>query len=159
MSCSTGKLIVPLSADFTTANISDNGSYRSLVMPIAGFVENVAADPAYDDGNLYKDSRKCNLRLICTIKKYDSTPPDRLELIKFYNSRKGQSIYANRKISIEPLFEIVKDIFHIRISPVKGFENTRSFVLVCVLVYQLTVYYNCMTEQENPRRVKRVLCC
>ncbi|MDE1770885.1 MAG: hypothetical protein KGI28_10110, partial [Thaumarchaeota archaeon] len=63
------------------------------------------------------------------------------------------------KISIEPLFEIVKDTFHIRISPVRGFENARSFVLVCVLVYQLTVYYNCMTEQENPRQVKRMLCC
>ncbi|MDE1863747.1 MAG: hypothetical protein KGI33_12695, partial [Thaumarchaeota archaeon] len=60
-------------------------------------------------------------------------------MIKFYNSRKGQSIYGTRKISIEPLFEIVKDTFHIRISPVRGFENARSFVLVCVLVYQLTV--------------------
>jgi hypothetical protein len=159
MVSSTGKLIVPLSADFTTANVPDNQIYKSLVTSLAGWMENVIADPAYDDGNLYKDSRKCNLRLICPIKKYDSTPPDRLELIRFYNSRKGQSIYANRKISIEPLFEIVKDVFHIRISPVKGFENTRSFVLVCVLVYQLTVYYNCMTEQENPRQVKRMLCC
>lgn len=158
MSCSTGKLVVPLSADFTTANIADNQMYKSLVIYLAGWLENIIADPAYDDGDLYRYSQECNLRLICPIKKYDSTPPERLELIKFYNSRKGQSIYANRKVSIEPLFEIIKDTFHIRVSPVRGFENTRSFVLVCVLVYQLTVYYNCITKQENPRFVKRMLC-
>jgi hypothetical protein len=47
ISCSTGYLVVSLSADYTTANISDNMSYRYLVVPIAGFVENVAADPPH----------------------------------------------------------------------------------------------------------------
>jgi Transposase DDE domain len=31
LSCSTSKLIVPLSVDFTTANISDNQMYRNLI--------------------------------------------------------------------------------------------------------------------------------
>jgi hypothetical protein len=53
MSCSTGKLIVPLSADITTANIADNQMYKSLVAYLAGWLENVIADPAYDDGELH----------------------------------------------------------------------------------------------------------
>ena len=43
--------------------------------------------------------------------------------------------------------------------PVKGSNNVKSFVFICVLVYQLTVYYNCIIGAENPRLVKRMLCC
>lgn len=158
ISCSTGDLVVPLSADYTTANISDNMSYRSLVSPIAGFVENVVADPAYDDGELYRFTNDaCVARLVCPIKKYDSTPPQRIELVKFYNSKEGQVIYSTRKISVEPLFEILKDAFGIGILPVRGFGISASFVLSCVFVYQLAVYYNCITGNDRPRRVRRML--
>lgn len=159
MSCSTGGLVVPLSADFTAANIADNQIYKSLTHLLANKLENIIADPAYDDGKLYQHSEENNLRLVCPIKKYDSTPPDRLELIEFYNSETGQKIYSDRKISIEPLFEILKSTFGIRVMPVSGFENVKSFVLVCTLVYQLMVYYNCVTGMENPRIVKRMLYC
>ncbi|MDE1862736.1 MAG: hypothetical protein KGI33_07480, partial [Thaumarchaeota archaeon] len=82
VSCSTGDLVVPLSADYTTANVPDNQSYRPLVYPIAGFVDNVAADPAYDDGELYRfSSDVCAARLACPIKRYRNTPQERLELV------------------------------------------------------------------------------
>lgn len=158
MTCSTGSLIVPLSADLTTANIADCQMYKLLVCPLANLLQNIIADPAYDDGKLYQYSKENNLRLVCPVKAYDGTPPERMGLVKFYESVEGQEIYSNRKISIEPLFDRIKDTFGIRVSPVKGFENTRSFVLVCVLVYQLMVYYNCVTGMENPRIVKRMLC-
>ena len=135
MSCSTGSLIVPLSACFSTANIADNQMYESLVSLLADLLENIIADPAYDDGKLYQYSKERNMRLICPIKKYDSTPPERLKLIEFYNSDEGQEIYSDRKISIEPLFEILKSTFGIRVMPARGFENAKLFVLVCVLVY------------------------
>ncbi len=80
-------------------------------------------------------------------------------MIEFYNSAVGQKLYSPRKISIEPLFKIIKDTFNIRTVPVKGFENVKSFVLICILVYQLAVYYNCVIGNENPRIVKRMLCC
>ena len=76
-----------------------------------------------------------------------------------HTTKEGQDLYSQRKVSIEPLFEIVKDIFNIRILPVRGLENVKSFALVCVLAYQLAVYYNCVTGVENPRIVKRMLCC
>ncbi len=159
MSCSTGKLIVPLSACITTANVHDSKSYRTLIDSFAGLVQNILCDPAYDDGTLYESSKNHSMRLICPIKKYYSTPPDRMKLVEFYNSVQGQELYSQRKISIEPLFEILKGTFNIRILPVKGFDNVKSFVLICVLVYQLAVYYNCITKVENPRIVKRMLCC
>jgi hypothetical protein len=142
--------------DGTTASV-DNMSYRYLV-PIAGFVENVAADPAYDDGKLYRFTNDaCVARLVCPIRKYKNTPQERLELVEFYNSREGQCIYGTRKISVEPLFECIKDAFGISVLPVRGFENTRSYVLMCVFVYQLAVYYNCVTGAKNPRCIKHML--
>ena len=159
MSCSTGKLIVPLSANISTANVHDGKMYCTLVESLSGLVENILCDPAYDDGSLYQFSNKKHLRLITPVKQYPCTPPERVKLVEFYNSDEGQELYSDRKISIEPLFEILKSTFGIRTVPVQGFDNVRSFVLICVLVYQLAVYYNCMTKVENPRRIKRMLCC
>lgn len=159
ISCSTGKLIVPLTACITTANIHDSKPYDRLIDSLAGLIQNILCDPAYDDSSLYKSSKNYSMRLICPIKKYHSTLPDRLKLVEFYNSETGQELYSQRKISIEPLFEILKDTFGIRKVPVKGLYNVKSFVLICVLVYQLAVYYNCITKVENPRIVKRMLCC
>jgi len=159
MSCSVGKLVVPLSADVSTANVHDGKMYCGIVESLAGLVENILCDLAYDDSKLYQFSNKKNLRLICPIKIYPSTPPERIKLADFYHSVQGQELYRNRKVSIEPLFEIFKDIFNIRTVPVKGLYNVKSFVLICVLVYQLAVYYNCIIKVENPRKVKRMLCC
>jgi len=157
ISCSTGSLIVPLSAEFTTANIADNQVYKLLVSPLADLLQNIIADPAYDDGKLYQHSKESNLRPVCPIKKYDSTPPERLKLVEFYDSEEGQKIYSNRKISIEPLFEIIKSTFDIRTVPVHGVEKSSSLVLLCVFVYQIAVYRNCVTGAENLRQVKCML--
>jgi len=159
MSCSTGKLIVPLSAEITTANVHDGKMFETLVESLAGLVENILCDPAYDSKSLYQYSNKNHLRLITPIKQYSHTPPERIKLVEFYNSVTGQKLYSQRKISIEPLFEYLKDTFDIRTVPVKGLYNVKSFVLICVLVYQLIVYYNCIIGVENPRIVKRMLCC
>ena len=100
-SCSTGKLIVPLSAYVSTANVHDGNMYCTLVDPLAGLVENVLCDPAYDNSKLYQFSNKKNLRLITPIKQYPRTPPERIKLAEFYNSNEGQELYRNRKVSIE----------------------------------------------------------
>jgi len=73
MSCSTGKLAVPLSADITTANVHDSKSYCTLIDSFAGLVQNILCDPAYDDSSLYESSKNHSMRLICPIKKYHST--------------------------------------------------------------------------------------
>ena len=113
-SCITGKLIVPLTACISTANVPDSQKFDDLIKSFAGTIKNILADPAYDDSKLYYSSYRYDFRLICPIKIYQSTPPERIKLAKFCNSDKGQKLYADRKISIEPLFQILKDTFSLK---------------------------------------------
>jgi hypothetical protein len=52
-----GSVIVPLVADFTTANIEDNQMYStvtcSLPITIIRKISYISADPGYDDHKLY----------------------------------------------------------------------------------------------------------
>ena len=73
MSCSTGKLVVPLSTCITTANVSDNKPYCRIIESLARLLQNILCDPAYDDSSLYESTNNYGMRLICPIKKYHST--------------------------------------------------------------------------------------
>jgi hypothetical protein len=157
MCCSTGKLVVPLSADVSCANVHDTQMYRGVIESLPDTVRYVVADAGYDDQNLYDFTRQRGARLVCPIRRYRHTKGERLRLIKFYRSRLGQNIYSTRSPSIEPLIQCVKDAFGISVMPVYGFENVRSYVLMCVLVYQLAVYYNCVMDNPNPRCIKRMI--
>ncbi|MGI0065790.1 MAG: transposase, partial [Nitrosotalea sp.] len=156
LSCSTGSLVVPLSAGMTSANVYDNQVYQELIGQLSD-IRYVVADAGYDDQKLYDFSRYRGIRLVCPIRKYRRTKGERLEMISFYKSRKGQSIYRNRSVSIEPLFCIIKDTFGISVSPVIGFDNVSSYVLMCIFVYQIAVYYNCVLGKDNPRCIRRML--
>ncbi|MGI0061450.1 MAG: transposase [Nitrosotalea sp.] len=157
MVSSTGPLVVPLSAGITSANVYDNQMYQDLIGCLPDGIRYVVADEGYDDHKLYDYSRYRGARLVCPVRRYRHTKGERLEMISFYKSRKGQKIYHNRGVSIEPLFECVKDTFGVSTSPVIGFDNVSSHVLMCVFVYQLAVYYNCVTGSDKPRCVKRML--
>ena len=57
LACSTGSLIVPLSADFTTASITDNRMYESMTSSLpTGMVRYVVGDEGYDDHGLRDSS-------------------------------------------------------------------------------------------------------
>ncbi len=154
---STGSLVVPLSADFTTANVPDNQTYYNLIEPLPDGIQHVVADMGYDDQKLYDFSRNIGITLVCPIRRYRHTRGERLQMIRFYNSGCGRRTYNRRSISVEPLFQCIKDAFCISALPVRGFENVQSYVLMCVLVYQLAVYWNCMMNNGNPRCIKRML--
>jgi hypothetical protein len=57
MSCSTGRLIVPFSADFTTANVPDSHIYGRVTSSLRG-VRYVDGDEGYDVDDLYEMSRQ-----------------------------------------------------------------------------------------------------
>jgi hypothetical protein len=156
MCCSTGLLPVPLSTIILPANVDDTQAYCGLVESISD-VKYVVADMGYDDHKLYDFTRQKGARLICPIQRYRYTEGERLKLIRFYKSRQGRRIYHRRGISVEPLFQCIKDAFGIFIMPVYGFENVRSYVLMCVLTYQILVYYNVIRGKDNPRCVKHML--
>lgn len=155
---STGSLIVPLSADFTTANITDNQMYAPITSVLPKGVQYAAADPGYDDQKLYDySSNVLGIDLVCPISRYESTAGDRLELMHFYESEIGQAIYRWRSISVEPLIERIKSTFRIDPLPVRGYHRAAAVVLLSVLLYQLMVYHNCKTGVDNPTSVKYMI--
>ena len=155
LSCSTGSLIIPLSAEFTTANAQDNLVYGRITSSLRG-VRYVDGDEGYDDWDLYELSRQRGFELVCPISRYESTPPERVELAHFYESELGQLVYSWRMRSIEPLIEQIKDVFGIDPLPVRGFERAMSIVLLSVLLFQVTVYYNHLTGRPA-REIKHML--
>jgi hypothetical protein len=58
--------------------------------------------------------------------------------------------------SIEPLIEQIKDVFAIDPLPVRGFDKSRSLVLLSVLLFQVTVYYNHLIGRPH-RTLKHML--
>ncbi len=122
------------------------------------YVLYMIADPGYDDKNLYKYSKKVlGIDLVCPVERYESTPKKRLELVCFYQSVLGQTIYCQRRISVEPLIEHIKSVFRIDPLPVCGFHKASAIVLLSVLLYQIMVYYNCKTKKINPKSIKYML--
>ena len=128
ISSTIGSIIVPLAADFTTANIPDNQIYSiltaSLPVTIIKRTLYMSADPGYDDHELYDLSTDMGFRLVCPVQRYKNTPVDRIKLIEFYESNVGQTIYSLRSISIEPLIGHIKSAFRIDPLPVRGYAKS-----------------------------------
>jgi len=152
---STGSLIVPLSADFTTASVPDSKIYAKVTASLRG-VRYVDGDQGYDVDDLYELSRERGFDLVCPIARYENTHAERVELVFFYESELGQLVYSWRSKSVEPLFEQIKDVFGIDPLPVRGFDKTKMSVLLSVLLYQTMVYYNHQTGRP-PRALKHML--
>ena len=78
MISSTGSIVVPLSADFTTANVYDNQVYPGLVSCLPSItikkIHYMTADPGYDDQNLYDLSTDLGFQLVCPVRRYKNTP-------------------------------------------------------------------------------------
>ena len=163
LTSTAGEFVVPLTADVTTANVPDNRMYIPLTSsPFSAFslpyVLYMIADPGYDDKNLYKYSKKVlGIDLVCPVERYESTSKERLELVCFYQSGLGQSIYSRRKTSIEPLIEHIKSVFRIDPLPARGFHAVSAVVLISVLLYQVMVYFNRKTGKLNPKSIKYML--
>ncbi len=118
----------------------------------------MVADPGYDDRELYGYSKKTlGIDLVCPVERYERTFKKRLELVCFYESALGQTIYKQRRISIEPLIEHIKSVFRIDPLSARGFRKVSAIVLLSVLLYQIMVYYNCKTEKINPKSIKYML--
>jgi Transposase DDE domain len=114
---STGPIIVPLAADFTTANVQDNQLYNPMTSSSSSssslFTEETCfmiGDSGYDDQKLYDLSINRGFELVCPVQRYVHTSTKRLHLIEFYGSELGQAIYCWRSKSIEPLIEHLKQV-------------------------------------------------
>ena len=155
---STGSLIVPLSADFTQADVQDNQMYYAITSSLPQGIRYMAADCGYDDHKLYNLSITRGFEIVCPVSEiYNHTSNERLQLIEFYESKLGQVIYSWRGISVEPLIQHIKHIFKIDPLTVRGYQKAAGIVLLSVLLYQIIVYYNCKTRKEHPKAIKHML--
>ena len=166
MICSTDlPTVVPLSADVTTANVSDKPVYpvtvSRLLPKTLEKIHYMVADPGFSGKKLYDFSMNKGFQLVCPVKKYKNTPIERLKLVDFYESALGQVIYSRRKTSIEPLIEHIKSVFRIDPVPARGLDRVRGIVLLSLLLYQTLVYYNCeVLKSDNPRKdIKYMIGC
>jgi len=157
--------IVPLSADVTTANVSDKPVYPDVISRLSSETLNkihyMVADPGFGGKKLYDLSMEKGFQLVCPVKRYRNTPVERLKLVDFYESALGQVIYSRRNISIEPLIQHIKSVFRIDPVPTRGLDKVRGIVLLSILLYQILVYYNCeVLKSDNPRRdIKYMIGC
>ena len=95
LACSTGSLIVPLSADFTTANITDNKMYESITSSLpSGMVRYVVGDEGYDDHKLRDFSRYRGYPVFPLERYRHATDNNRLALLQFHDSEYGQPVYS-----------------------------------------------------------------
>jgi Transposase DDE domain len=164
VSSSGSPVIVPLSADVTTANVSDKPVYPDVVSYLSTEtlkeIHYMVADPGYDGKKLYDLSLKKGFQLVCPIKRYKNTPVERLKLVDFYESALGQVVYSRRRTSIEPLIEHMKAVFRIDPVPVRGLDKVRGILLLSILLYQILVYYNCKVQKEGSvRSIKYMIGC
>ncbi|MEM3077794.1 MAG: transposase [Candidatus Nitrosotenuis sp.] len=105
---------------------------------------------------LYEYSKKNGIVLVCPIKRCRHTKGERLKRYHLFKSDKGQRIIHKRG-AIERQFDRIKDIFGIEPLRVRGEYNVTSYVLMCVFVYQVAIYYNCVTRRTRPQCVKHML--
>ena len=89
LTSTTGELVVPLTADVTTANVQDNQMYDPLTsssvfsLPLTCYM---IADPGYDDKNLYEYSKKTlGIDLVCPVEDTKVLPKRDLSLYAFIN--------------------------------------------------------------------------
>jgi hypothetical protein len=162
-SSSSTTTVVPLAADFTTANVQDNQLYNPMTASSSSSVSTetcfMIGDSGYDDQKLYDLSINRGFELVCPVQRYEYTHTDRLELIHFYESELGQAIYSWRSKSIEPLIEHIKSVFRIDPLLVRGYQKAAGIVLLSVLLYQILVYYNYKTRpSQRPKAIKHMLC-
>ncbi len=163
MVSSTGSVVVPLSADVTTANVQDNQVYQGLTFRLPSTTlkktHYIAADPGYDDSDLYDLSMNMGFQLVCPVRRYKTTPEERLQLVDFYEPPLGQVIYSKRSTSIEPLIEHIKSTFRIDPLPARGHDKVSAIILLSVPLYQILVYYNCKRQEGNSRAMKYMIGC
>jgi len=146
-SATPGFVPVPLDADAATANVPENGVFASMIDYLHDKTKYVVADSGYDDGKL---THKCELRknnkyisrLIVPMEKYKHTAPRRLPYIRFFKSARGQRLFRLRKITVEPMFDILKSLFSLEQVWMKGKQNVQPLLLLAVFVYQLLILFN-----------------
>jgi hypothetical protein len=157
-STTAGDLVVPLTAAYvTTANVPDNKMYVTLNSSSSSssssvfslpYVLYMIADLGHDAKKLYEYGKKAlGIDLVCPVERYKSNPKKRLELVCSYQSVLEQTIYSQRRISVEPLTEHIKSVFRIDPLPTRGFHKVSA--IYSYRYYSISLCYTIIVRKMN----------
>jgi len=147
-SATPGFIPVPLDAEAATANVPENRIFDPMIDHFHEGTKYIVADSAYDDGKLTdkcefrKNDKYITRRLVVPMEKHIHTSSKRLPYIRFFKSKRGQRLFRLRKITVEPMFEILKSLFSLEPVWMKGKQNVQSLLLLIVFTYQLLLLFN-----------------
>jgi len=152
------KPAVPLYCEITPANNSDCPTAKGIFKQFwSERTKYLLADKGYDDKSLRSKCLEAHAVLITPMKRYGHMRPERKIWLKFYRSKIGRKRYSQRAKTIEPLFSHLKGLFNIEKLTLKGLQNVRTFLSLCVWIYQTLIYYN-FIYQRPLRRLKDLVC-
>jgi hypothetical protein len=147
-SATPGFTPVPLDADAATANEPENRIFEPMIDYFHDDTKYIVADSGYDDGKLTdkcefkKNDKYITRRLVVPMEKHKHTASKRLLYIRFFKSERGQRLFRLRKITVEPMFDILKSLFSLEPVWMKGKQNVQALLLLSVFVYQLLLLFN-----------------
>lgn len=154
---STGKVVIPLCAYVTPANVSDRKVFEKMAAKLPKETKFIVADNGYDDKDSRAKAKQNGIKLVTPIKICKHTRKERKKEALFFYSKQGQAIYRERAITVEPFFGQIKDIFGLEEKlPMKRLERVKSLLLTCILTFQVAVYHNLMFGLA-PMRVKHLI--
>jgi hypothetical protein len=169
-----GTTVFPLLASVDTASTSEMSSFAPKIAELSKSVRTVSADSGYDGNDLAErvewdgQGRRTGRRFLCPENPRNNgrskTKPcsadagrarsraRRRRRQRFLQSRRGRSIYARRRKTVEPfnqwfksLFELDQRVWH------RGLDNNRTQLLAAIFSYQLLVRYNHRRGNANGR--------
>jgi len=119
---STGSLIIPLSADFTQADVQDNQRYPAITSSLPNKVRYAAADLGYDDHQLYKFSTDKGFELVCPVQvprtsksKWGGTWSDIIICKDYYGNSNNPSV--SRKFFSLHVMNLLASKMELKIGP------------------------------------------
>jgi hypothetical protein len=147
-SATPGLIPVPLDAQAATANVPENRIFEPMIDHFHDDTKYIVADSGYDDGKLTdkcefrKNDKYITRRLVVPMQKHKHTSSKRLPYIRFFKSERGQRLFRLRKITVEPMFDVLKSLFSLEPVWMKGKRNVQPLLLLTVFVYQLLLLFN-----------------
>lgn len=153
----------PLLASADTANVSEHTSFAEKIDRLPKPTRYVLADSGYDSNEYGQrverdsDGRRTGRRFICPPRQ--PLPPDpppyrltkaarqarrhRIQRVNYYNSPRGQALYARRGTSVEPFNDWFKNLFSLNQTVWhRGLANNQIQLLAALFGYQLLLRYN-----------------
>ena len=111
-----------------------------------GTLDTVVMDSKADDYDLFREFKNQHqMTLVTRCRKNMNKTPERREMIQAMKSRKHQNYLKERKVTVEPMQGLVKDIFELDRCWMRGNKNNRwlfAAMGLAVQMHQLDAYRN-----------------